>query len=342
MGDLTYPIVYQGHWDFPGMIISGIAYDGVHAIRADIQTGYWLAMVSDYTFPGSGSLSPDNQYFAYPVGYSQRSGHITPMIYGRAEAVRIVRTDGNTDEVHQFDVDANNRIGAGSFPINFALPVPIWISKNQIAYQNQHRAFSRNDDYSITVFDIELDETIELASEIESQLDESQSSVFRNPLPSSVTQLDSASYLAAHEEGIALVDRNRQPLELISIEYAPYLPIALSSNQQIFALWNRDSRLFIGDFNQKVLYDLCFKTTYSSGLATNNLAFSPDDSQLAFSYDGYLVILDLETLENQVIDTPSDWVMGWGALTNETLDSSTPSYHWAVNSSQPLTNEAAP
>lgn len=49
-----------------------------------------------------------------------------------------------------------------------------------------------------------------------------------------------------------------------------------------------------------------------------NLAWSPDGSTLAFNYDSFLVLLDLATLRNQVIDHRLGWVNAWLPLEGET------------------------
>lgn len=357
IGDLTYPIVQQGSWDFPGVIISGIVFDGVHAIRADIQTEYWLAMSSAHSFPFSGALSPDNRYFAYPVGKTYYGANASGGSSVFVENIRIVRTDGNTTETYLFAGNDNTWIGA-------TVPGLIrvkWLGPSEAYYPYFGTdAGERLYDYAqegdipwthamrpreLEYFSPDVSRAFALNNELGKHFDRSAYSLYdldtEQQLDYSMPRnaiwfADSSSFLSATESGLFLIGRDGQQVDLITGEVIIWM--ALSSNQQLFAFWNEDQQLFIGDFQSHVIYDMCFENLHTSASSIwsylgQNLAFSPNDSQLAFSYDGYLVILDLETLENQVIDTPSDWVMGWGTLASETLEPSTPGYHWAAQQS---------
>ncbi|MBZ0276754.1 MAG: hypothetical protein K8I60_11440, partial [Anaerolineae bacterium] len=106
----------------------------------------------------------------------------------------------------------------------------------------------------------------------------------------------------------------------------------IAPDDKNFAFWDQERNLFLGDIEQRVIYDLCFRGDFQSmswayGYEYPNLAWSADNRSLAFSYHNRLIILDTRTFENQVIDTHSRSVLGWGSLESEALQPDTGRIH---------------
>lgn len=55
-------------WSWEGVIFTLTRGDGLHALRADVETPYYVAFDSQSEFAVSGALSPDGQWFAVPAG----------------------------------------------------------------------------------------------------------------------------------------------------------------------------------------------------------------------------------------------------------------------------------
>jgi hypothetical protein len=131
---------------------------------------------------------------------------------------------------------------------------------------------------------------------------------------------DSVAFVASTDSGLVIVDRDGNVVE--NIGPGGGLFIALAPNETTFAYWN--GSLYIVDLDNKVKYDLCFQGDDQRGYGEYlyhypNLAWSPDSRSLAFSYENYVVIVDTQTFENQVIDTFSRQVIAWVPLEGETF-----------------------
>ena len=324
MSSLTYPIIRQGNWDFPGIIISSVYPDGIHAIRADQNLEYYLALESDVSFPAAGNISPDGQYFAYPIGTTTYHVNTLGDDILSVDYVRVVPTDGNTDESYQFEAYDFTYSGGGrslnlesvqwfgpdivsyesgrTEGIQFNLqsdPIPEWLQSAQLTSlelisPDGTRAFTED-----TLYDVENDTSLTY------------------PTPRTIAWLpDSTAFVTATEPTIEIVDRDGNVIE--TIEQPDTIHIAVAPDGNSFAFWNNQQELFLADIAQRTVHDLCFEGNLGAVNITTyiypNLAWSPDSQSLAFSYDNYLVILDTETLENKVIDHESGQVMAWAPL----------------------------
>lgn len=328
LGELQYPVIRQGNWDFPGVIISSVYPEGVRAIRADQNVDYYLALESDSSFPGGGSLSPNGQYFAYPTGTTRHNVNSSGDSVLNVDHLRVVRTDGLTDETYRFEASGYtfagslglmNRVIWFSNDVIYNLESPGPVVPNIINFRtgqvyewdhdvhpvrlsfespNLSRAFNNDTLYDL-VNDIEL--------------------TFSRPR-NLIWFPDSSAFISSNDT-ITLVDRDGVTLD--TIFPAPLNGGAISPAQNFFAFWDANQNLYIADLSEQIVYDLCFEGMtelwylQNDGRSYPNLAWSPDGLSLAFSYDNYLVLLDVETFDTQVIDHFSKLVMGWGTLEGE-------------------------
>lgn len=88
---------------------------------------------------------------------------------------------------------------------------------------------------------------------------------------------------------------------------------SLALNQQeVFAAFIVQDRLYLADLQQRQIWDLCF--VVENVRFRTQLVWSPSGEQLAFTYNGYLTLLTLETLTAQFLDYPTGSVVGWYPL----------------------------
>ena len=85
------PTTPSQDWKFDGTIFTQKG-DGIHAIRSDIPTPYYVAFNGGSEFGNMGKLSPDGRWFAAPAGYPAPSPRGTS-VYDIRE-VRVYSTDG--------------------------------------------------------------------------------------------------------------------------------------------------------------------------------------------------------------------------------------------------------
>src|SRR5262245_3787103 len=79
VGELPYPTIPQDQWTFEGVIFS-INNDGIRAIRTDVDTSYFVALDSDYSFAFDGGFSPDGRWFVLPRGDTQYANMISDLV----------------------------------------------------------------------------------------------------------------------------------------------------------------------------------------------------------------------------------------------------------------------
>lgn len=332
IGDLRFPIVRQGNWDFPGVIISSHR-EGIHGIRADRDIEYFIALESGDSFPNAGTISPDGIYFAYPIGYTDYDVNSAQDDVLSVDHIQIVRTDGLLDETYRFEARDYTYTSVGS---SFGLSSPVWFSPNEVFHWGQG---------SLVIYDMSTDTVREWddADELpphdlkfvspdgtrafgETLYDIEQNESLSYLLPYQVSWFaDSSGFAALTKDGIAVLDRDGEIMH--QIDMPNIITIAAAPDQSAVAFWDIDQKLFIADFEQQIIHDTCF-TGKLSGDALNergyypNLAWSPDSASLAFIYDGYLVIVDTHTFDNQVIDHLSNQVIAWVPLEGEIYESS--------------------
>ncbi len=333
IGDLRYPIVRQGDWDFPGVIISSHE-TGIHGIRADRDIEYFIALESGDSFPNAGTISPDGIYFAYPIGYTSYDVNSAYADVLSVDHIQIVRTDGLRDETYRFEARDYTYTSVGA---SFGLSSPVWFSPNEVFHWGQGGLGVIYDMTTETLrkldaaeerppYDLKFVSPDSTRAFGETLYDIEQNESLPYPLPYQVSWFaDSSAFAASTEAGIAIVNRDGEIMHQINMPNI--VQLAAAPDQSAVAFWDIDQKLFVADFEQQIIHDTCF-TGKLSGAALHergyypNLAWSPDGGSLAFIYDGYLVILDTHTFDNQVIDHRSNQVIAWVPLEGETYEPS--------------------
>lgn len=328
IGDLHYPIVPRNKWEFPGVIVSSVHPEGVRGVRADSDVEYFIALESDTTFAAVGALSLDGRYFAYPIGSVKYNVNTVGDDILSVEYVRVVRTDGLTDETYRFEASNFTYTGAGR---SLNLESVGWFGNDFIYYPNTAGNM---------LVDFETKETVEWTKNInfygmefvspdytraftDSLYNLDADEALTYPLPKRAIWLpDSSAFIASNEnDTVTLVSRDGETLDTIFSR--SLLSGAVSPNQKYFAFWDEELNFFMADLAQHTVYNLCFQDVSSlSGLFGwnvhfPNFAWSPDASMIAFSYDNYLVILDIATFDTKILDHVSKAVIGWASLSSE-------------------------
>lgn len=327
MSEFTYPVVEQDAWDFPGVIVTSAYPEGIRGIQGgDRRLEYFIALSSDDTFPAIGAISPDGQYFAYPIGHTNHRVNAVndDLIY--VDNLRVVRTDGNTDET--FLLEANNFAYSGAIGV-FNLPPVRWFGSEWVYYPPKFEA-------SDTLMHISSDETRSLRLSVNLSdlrfISPDGTRAFHSTLHNLDTDraidyslpryaawfADSSGFIAADESHIDIVDRDGNIQETIDIPHVTR--IAVAPDQSAFAFWNEQQQLFIADVTEKTVYDVCFQESTAYAYIfdflpeVTNLAWSSDSESLAFSHDNYLILLNTATLESQILNHYSRYVIAWSAL----------------------------
>ncbi|NDJ79110.1 MAG: hypothetical protein GYB65_22910, partial [Chloroflexi bacterium] len=69
-------------------------------------------------------------------------------------------------------------------------------------------------------------------------------------------------------------------------------------------------RLFVVDMREQRVFDYCINHPD----LLSHLAWSPDGTAIAFAYDDYLALLNIETTEMEILDYRPGQVLGWYPL----------------------------
>ena len=115
-------------WTFEGTIFTR-GGDGVHAVRADMATPYYIAFQSDTEFGAMGALSPDGSWFAVPAGQT-RNDVRRLLIFFNIRELRVYSTDGKR-ELHQVEGTGKADYGMSAF---YAVTPPQWIDNQHLIY----------------------------------------------------------------------------------------------------------------------------------------------------------------------------------------------------------------
>lgn len=334
LGDLPYPTIPQSRWSFEGVIFSQNS-EGIRAIRTDVNRSYFVALEGGDSWPSAGAFSPDGRWFAYPIGHTSYSVNaIGDNAYG-VEAIQVVSTDpARTSYVVEWMYFAR-----GSEP-GYALPPLQWLDNEQFIYEGEresgggvinaitgeiqpwekksllHNLFLFSPDFTRAFhWDYYSDQLIRLYSvendtlfpPLESERFGFQgfvvwlpdSSGFVGQIIRNDAQADTTSGM------LTLFDRDGNVAETIFSGFVRQDAISPDGNRLAFTANNQ---LFVADMENHVIYDLCFT------MLGEKLAWSPDNIHLVFTYDGYPIILDTETLEMQILRYETGEILGWYPL----------------------------
>lgn len=329
IGDLQQPRLAKNNWSFDGVIVTSTFNKGIIGVRGDIQTDYIIALESDATYTIPGVVSPDGQYFAYPIGEpTYNINTIGDELFG-VDFVRIVRTDGQIQETYRFEAFEYSYKG-----VLYDLPSPRWIGTEKIYYPDLNEVklvdFKSGEmmewtaprylrlispDGTRAFYDVKYgDPTTRVLYDITNNTEITDNMMYGEV----VWFLDSSSVLATDTETLVMINREGEVLDTILAE--PVRNIAIAPDKHAFAFRDDDFRLHIADFSTRTIYDLCIQSPEIDRnyqwLGYPNLGWSPDSRYIAWMQDHDLVIFDTVTFQNQVLDFQSDYVIGWYPLEN--------------------------
>jgi hypothetical protein len=337
LGDLPYPTIPQNRWTFEGVIFSQNA-DGVRAIRADVNTSYFVALDSESSFAFDGAFSPDGRWFAYPKGSTSYNNMISNFI-GVGE-IEVVSTDprrqsysipwglstfsgvtrnlpliywvDNSSFMYDGLFERNGEIhGGGGIIYPFTGEMIPWDNEMPL-YQlgrfspDSTRAFYFDDQqWVLKLYDVENEMTLTtLAASEPPMVWLPDSSGFVTEVPANPEEVNPI------ESTLTLFSRDGQPTETISVlgSFGSASP-SQDGNKLAFSSANR---LFIADLESRSVTDLCFEM--KSHHFERGIAWSPDNSHLVFTYDSHPIIVNTDTLEMQILRYETGEILGWYPL----------------------------
>ncbi|MBW4436670.1 MAG: PD40 domain-containing protein [Pleurocapsa minor GSE-CHR-MK-17-07R] len=346
LGPLPYPTIPQTQWDFEGAIFNANS-EGVRAIRADVSTSYFLALEGSNVFAEAGGFSPDGRYFAYPIGSMNFSvNSFGDNTYG-VDAIEVATTGPNPTTIRLADIETIGNAfafsSAGGGAQSSALGQIYWVDNERFippssigivnAFTESLESWEKNtplvylrsfspdftraleynfrENYPPRLYDIENDQII-------AELPEARAALYWMP--------DSSQFLSAIQvpnddlrSQLALYDRDGQQLELITPFSGRMESIAISPDGNYFT-FVVDNFLFLADVANRTINDLCFEMVHASGSGfdrgpfARRIVWSPDSERFAFLYDGYPVLLTVETNEMQILRFETDHLIQWSAV----------------------------
>ena len=330
LAELPIPPIPQSEWDFEDMIFTRDQV-GIHALRTDVPTPYIIAFGnSDTSFVRSGSFSPDGRWFAYPIGHSFQE--VTSTWYSVAEHIQVVSTETSREHFQAGDV---------YYAIaNVELPQVLWLDNHRIYYPpytssgeaifdiSTGEAFVWNEqvlltnvdtfpapDLSRTVSDTDLTFAPGLYDFMADTFVQSYSDAYKplRWLPDSsgfiMLRRDNAEDYAFTDSQMILFDRDGNQTEVIST-LGRFSSTSFSPNGTELAFIARN-RLFLADMETHIVNDLCLELPVEAEV---ELVWSPNSNYLAFTHDGYPILLNTETLEMQILRYETGEIIGWYPL----------------------------
>jgi hypothetical protein len=289
LGELPYPTIPQEDWDFEGVIFSYNG-EGVRAIRIDVATSYYIAFANDENFPELGGFSPDGYWFAYPTGATTRFTSSLGDTQYSFTGLKLVSTEpSNLQTAYELPEDYQTFVPTRRRP-NGGTSI-IWLSNEQFAYWGDGQIVLNISTEEFST-DLPLSQALERA----------------------ITN-DESVWLDNHQgyiRGLVWFNADDEAIERIASGVARGL--VLSPNGENLALFI-DNQLHLAKLNNHSLENLCLELAYQPSEDSYPLIlWSPDNNYLAFLYDGYPVLINLETREMQILRYQTGSLMGWYSL----------------------------
>lgn len=294
LGDLPYPTIPQNQWNFDGIIFSE-NYEGIRAIRTDFDTSYFIALRSIYTFPFAGQFSPDGRWFAYPIGHLVYGSWYTNTTYF-VNALRVVSTD--PDHVHHDITWSDWEIGT-----DYSLNRIIWIDNETFVYSGiPEDIFGYGPipthsygNWVVNAFSGEVEPLPE-----EYTLPPPNRDSYVN------SSLDQQINVVSTNNGVTIQFNDGSTPLIFNTSDSGYLTGFTFSPDKQHAVMSFNQQLYLIDLNEQIIYDLCFMPRFFTGLV-----WSPDSQYIAFTYDGYPIILNIDTLEMQILRYKTGRIIAW-------------------------------
>lgn len=80
----------------------------------------------------------------------------------------------------------------------------------------------------------------------------------------------------------------------------------------VYDFWPEDKRtMYVIDHETEQIYDLCLERKRSAWDINPSFAWSSDSSTVAFTYDGYPILLNIETMEHAVLRYKTREIIAW-------------------------------
>lgn len=324
LGELNYPVITMGRWDFPGTIITGLQDEGVRGLRADRQTEYFIAQESDDSYPSAGALSPDGLYYLYPTGYDTGSGNMVSDIVALTD-YRVARTDGLegfVGEFYLFEVEPEDTAFRGNWT------TPGWLGSEVIFFyagdgrQPPYKLFDFKQRAAVLLPDNGMldyaspDGTRVFINRVLYDVENGESLSYEYDLPDIfeweqvVWFADSSAFLHPDGSRLAILNRDGELIDEIMLpDEHTFHSVVPSPDGKYIGFVDNTAVPHLIDLEARTIENLCLEG--GSRNLYKALAWSPDSRTLALTYQRYLVLVDMATRQNRVIDHQLDYIVGW-------------------------------
>jgi WD40 repeat protein len=325
IGEFNYPSVPPSRWDFEGIIVS-TNHEGVRAIKSTEPQQYFIALESGNSFPEAGTFSPDGRWFAWPVGESEYA-NMTSYYYS-IDAIAVVSTD--LRESMRIPWNYYGYHSSSQTIANVA-----WLSPDQFTFETRMGPDQIAHLPSGETSDWEIDKDIDVVfpnvspdgtrlvvtnygdddfvlylidSSTGRRLAELGSGMFPLWLPdsSAFIRVDVSSKTSYPR--VALYDSNGTLIG--AFPNLMRAGLVLSPDGRKVAFEGANYRIYYADLEANTIYDTCLDRRGGGGIE-NNIAWSPDSSTIAFTYDGFPILLNVETMEHIVLRYETGEIITW-------------------------------
>lgn len=288
---LNYPIIPQSRWDFDGTIISQ-NLNGIHAIRSDMETGYYIALMSDRHDIRLGSFSPDGKWFIYPISLSEPTrSNLLKFSYYHVDLLRFVTTSPHTQ---------TQDIAWQGISWDFTTPwyrrdgytgVFNWLDNEKLIAGGGSINHVLTSSYSVIEF-------------IDGQFVEVEH--FPNASQPYTPPVDVQRFRFQFDD-----ENTMRTIVVPTLKFASDQRFALPllDISEKYHTWMGEflDRYHLIDLENEQVIDFCL----SNKVKHDNMIWSPDGETIAFLYDGYLVLLDVETWQTQILDYQTSTLQRW-------------------------------
>jgi hypothetical protein len=314
LGVFPYPKIPQADLDFEGVIFNYNG-EGVRAIRTDIETSFFLILEDEHNFPAAGNFSLDGQWFAYPTGSLFENTTIAGDDIYHFTGLAVISSDPHQE---RFDYELPESEHSGAMFVN---SMPYAMLAKILWLDNENMIYHLGETDSYTHLNTETGDI-----RVSVLTDEN----LRRSLEPSRTEIwfpDGSAYLATdsipldqsqtvYTNALYIFDTDSLSRELIAEE--DIIEYALSPDARYIGFIRYD-RIYIADLDTRTIEDLCLQVPSNSynfyGQILHQLmVWSPDSQYLAFLYDGYPILLNLESREMQILQYRTWSLMGWYPL----------------------------
>ncbi len=295
LSELPYPTIPQSNWNFDGMIIVENR-EGIRALRSDFDTSYFIALKSGNSFTTAGQFSPDGRWFAYALGDTQYMS----MMWDRANInrLRVISTDSRGI---YYDIPWFNW-GNASNPF---LDQLMWIDNEHFVYDGSPVPRTEQSNSGLWV--------------INAFTGESEPMPVDFPLPITnqmryMAGTDPKTISFEEVEGKGVFLKNKQGVEtlILATDQSFVFGSLKISPDEAYALAYFNDNFHLIDINHEVVYNLC-----ESDLLSYWSIWSPDSQSIAFLYDGYPVLYDIETQSMQILRFKTSQIIAWLPIESE-------------------------